>query len=110
MSGRDYELWTTVMALASWRTPTVPVGCCLTFKGTLRERIEASRDDAVPDADETILHTLAGMVQDNQFDVTCGALADAIKVADQATFGREWNGKRVANVLKRYGVRTRKER
>jgi hypothetical protein len=104
MSGRDYELWQPLLALASWIESHGARGLLRLLQEHALAVIDRGRDEAVPDADETLLR----------------ALADAVRIGDRPTphdiwvkaleaepvVVKHWHPRTVTARLKSYGVPT----
>ena len=63
MSGRDYELWQPLLALASWVESHGARGLLALLQEHALAVIDRGRDEAVPDADEVLLRVLAEAVR-----------------------------------------------
>jgi hypothetical protein len=104
MSGRDYELWQPLLALASWIESHGARGLLKLLQEHAMATIDAGRDDATPDHDETLLRILAEKRLNLEMPQPKEIL-EAARELDQVSF-RQWSPKGVANVFKRYGVAT----
>ncbi len=104
MSGRDYELWQPLLALASWIESHGARG----LLGLLQEHalavIDRGRDEAVPDADEVLLHVLAEAVRFGGRPTPHDILAKATE-AEPVLF-KNWHPRTVTARLKSYGIPT----
>lgn len=108
MNGRDAELWQPLLALAGWLESQGVAGLKSRMEDHAAAVIEATRDDALPDADEQLLSTLADQVRAGQY-MTCKSLLELLRQSDANTFDpRWWSPQRVSRTLKRYGIETRK--
>jgi hypothetical protein len=106
MSGRDYELWQPLLAIASWIESHGARGLLKLLQNHALATIDAGRDDSTPDTDETLLRILtdeirAGMVP------TPGDLLAKAQAIDAAAF-KAWKARGVSEHLKRYGAVTHK--
>ena len=63
MSGRYYELWQPLLALASWIESHGAKGLLKLLQEHALATIDAAGDEATPDADETLLRILAEAVR-----------------------------------------------
>ena len=63
MSGRDYELWQPLLALAAWIESHGARGLLKLLQEHALATIEAGRDDATPDADEILLRILTDEIR-----------------------------------------------
>jgi hypothetical protein len=106
MSGRNYEIWQPVLAIADWFERHGAEG----LYGTMREHavrtIEATSDTTVPAEDEVVLRALGRLVAD-QKRTTAKAILQACKEGESSLF-RDWSERRIAACLKRYGLSTRR--
>jgi hypothetical protein len=62
MSGRDFELWQPLLSLAWWLESHGARGLLELMQSHAMTVIEAGKDDATPDQDETLLKLLADLV------------------------------------------------
>ena len=106
MSGRDYELWQPLLALASWIESHGARGLLKLLQEHALATIDAGRDDATPDADETLLRILADEIRVGMVPTPGDILAKA-QEADAAGF-KTWKARGVSEHLKRYGAATHK--
>jgi hypothetical protein len=104
MSGRDYELWQPLLALAAWVESHGADGLLGLVQEHALATIDAGKDDQVGDADEILLRLLAER-RANLDTPTPGEILKAAQEAEPTVF-RQWSAKGAANALKRYGVRT----
>ena len=108
MSGRDYELWQPLLALAWW-LESLGAGELL---GLMQEHavatIGAGADEQVGDADELLLRILAERRLAGETP-KAGEILAAAQDAEQTMF-RQWSSKSVSNVFRRYGLETKKTR
>jgi hypothetical protein len=104
MSGRDYELWQPLLALAYWIESHGARG----LHGLLQEHalaaIDRGRDEAVPDTDETLLRILADAVRIGDRLTPHDILAKALE-AEPVIF-KNWHPRTVTARLKSYGIPT----
>ena len=102
MSGRHFELWQPLLALASWIESAGADGLTEIVQRHALECIESSRDDQLPDADEILLRIVADKVR---FGVAFspGDLLATAKEEDCATF-QNWRPRTVSNRLRQYGL------
>ncbi|MCY2929853.1 MAG: hypothetical protein NTV86_10240 [Planctomycetota bacterium] len=102
MSGRNFELWQPLLALAAWIEAAGACGLSEIVKQHALDCIDAGRNDQVPDADEVLLRTVADMVRGGEV-FTAGDILTAVQGHDANLFGR-WMGRTVSNRLKLYGI------
>ncbi|MCX7424414.1 MAG: hypothetical protein NTW96_02060 [Planctomycetia bacterium] len=102
MSGRSFELWQPILSIASWLESRGVRGLLGLLQEHALASIDAGKDDATPDHDETLLRILAerraalDMPQPKE-------ILEAARELDQVSF-RQWSPKGVATVFRRYGV------
>ena len=106
MSGRDYELWQPLLALASWIEEHGARGLLGLMQEHALATIEAGKDDATPDADETLLRILADEIRAGMVP-TPGSILDKAQEVDSVGF-KNWKARGVSEHLKRYGAVTHK--
>ena len=106
MSGRDYELWQPLLALAAWIESHGANGLLDLMQQHALLTIDVNRDDATPDHDETLLRLLADAVRVGD-SPTASELLEAAKQQDIRTFDK-WTPRAVGSHLKRYGLTTNK--
>ncbi len=64
MSGRDYELWQPLLAVAGWIESHGAQGLLKLLQEHALTVIDRGKDEAVPDADESLLRRLSGIGAD----------------------------------------------
>jgi hypothetical protein len=106
MSGRDYELWQPLLALASWIESHGARGLLALLQEHAMATIDAGRDDATPDADETLLRILADEIRAGMVP-TPGSILEKAQAVDSVGF-KNWSARGVGEHLKRYGEVTHK--
>jgi hypothetical protein len=106
MSGRDFELWQPVLAIASWIQDHGAGGLLGLMQAHALQTIEAGQDDQTPDTDETLLRILADAVRTGERLAPQDVLERA-RTSDADGF-KTWKARGVVTVLKRYGLRTTK--
>ena len=104
MSGRDFELWQPILALASWIEEAGGRGLLKLMQEHALGVIEAGKDEQMPDHDETLLKLLALAVARGDRP-TPGELLDQAREVESEGFKR-WSAKGVSEHLKRYGLQT----
>jgi hypothetical protein len=102
VNGRAHELWQPVLALAAWVESHGAVGLLGLVQRHALAAVEADKDDAVPEADETLLEILAACVRAGD-NPTPGEILTAAKERDPATFDK-WAPQTVSRRLKAYGI------
>lgn len=110
LAGRDYELWQPMLALAAWLDKAGVKGLLMVMQEHAESVTADGRDDATPDADETLLRIVAEAVIDGRHYATKAAdVLRRAKELDAVTF-EKWSPKGVGSALARYGLRTAKGR
>lgn len=104
MSGRDFELWQPLLALASWIEENGADGLLGMMQGHAARTIEAARDDSIPDGDEILLHLLAeSVVAGMASSVGPAELLKRAQEREPNLFNR-WTARGVGSSLRRYGI------
>ena len=106
MSGRDFELWQPLLAIASWIEESGAEGLLQLMQEHALDTIDAGRDDQAPDHDETLLRLLTEAIRRGERP-TSGELLEKAKETEPEGFKR-WSPRGVAGHLKRYGLTTNK--
>ncbi|MCE5303087.1 MAG: hypothetical protein LLF97_08270 [Planctomycetaceae bacterium] len=106
MSGRDYELWQPLLALASWIESHGARGLLKLLQEHALRSIDANKDEQTPDADETLLRILTDEIRMGMTPTPGDILAKA-QTVDAAGF-KMWKARGVSEHLKRYGAVTHK--
>ena len=102
MSGRDFELWQPLLALAAWLDERGASGLLeLTRSHSLR-MIDAAKDDATPEADEVLLRLFADAIRAGN-RITPNELLAKAQQSDAATF-RNWTATGVSRRVRHYGI------
>ncbi|GEM_PF-1190753 len=107
IDGRNFELWQPLLALAAWVEDQGEAGLLKMMQAHAADSIDAARDDAIPDADETLLEILAEQIEAG-LRPTAGEILREAQEKDQATFAKFWTPRTVSNRLKSYGIEARK--
>jgi hypothetical protein len=105
MTGRNYELWQPLLALASWIEDRGATGLLRLVQENAFRLIDSSREDQTPDADEVLLRLLKDHVEDLGTP-TPSQLLEKARSLDEETF-RRWSSRGVSNALRKYGIVTR---
>jgi len=106
MSGRNYELWHPILALASWTESHGASGLLDLLKDHALKTIVEYADDQVADVDEVLLRILADAVREGEAP-QAKELLDRARDQEPDSF-KTWSPKGVATALNRYGLRTHK--
>ena len=104
MSGRDFEKWQPLLALASWLEESGAEGLLALMQEHALSVIETGKDEQIADHDETLLRLLADAVRQSERP-TPGELLDLAKESEPDGFKR-WTAKGVSEHLRRYGLQT----
>jgi len=104
MSGRDFDKWQPLLALASWIEEAGALGLLKLLQDYALQSIDAGRDDQTPDHDEIILRALAEAVRLGERP-TAGDLLKQVQEAEPVAF-KNWSARAVTSHLKRYGIPT----
>jgi hypothetical protein len=102
VSGRNYELWQPVLALAKFVQDGGADGPFGLAQDYAVRPVAEARDDAVPEADEVLLELLAKAVRDGRHPTPGDLLADARRV-DEVAF-KSWPPATVSRTLTSNGI------
>lgn len=108
MSGRDYELWQPLLALAWWLESLGAGGLLGLMQEHAAATIGAGADEQVSDADELLLRILT----ERRLALDTPQAKDILAAAKETepTVFHQWSFKGVSNVFRRYGLKTKKTR
>jgi hypothetical protein len=106
MSGRDFELWQPIMAIAEWIESKGASGLRGLVESHALATIDTGRDELAPEVDSMLLRTLAELLRSGARPRASDILAK-VQQAEPEAFKR-WSCRTVAVHCKRYGVETRK--
>ncbi len=106
MSGRQYELWQPLLALAARFEEWGVRGLLPLMQAHALQTIEATKDEAVPEADEVLLRILVGELSRGVRPRASDILRLALE--EEPIVFRAWSANGVGNVFKRYGCRSHK--
>jgi hypothetical protein len=107
VSGRAYELWQPILAVAAWLDGLGATGLLEILKKHALATLAAMKDDAVPEADEILLEVLTKKIQNGEKPTTKELLDEAAN-CDPTTF-KMWHPKTVSARLSSYGIKTPKK-
>ena len=102
ISGRHFELWQPLLALADWIETAGAQGLHGIVKAHALDSIEAGRDDQVPDADEIVLRIVTEKVKCG-VTFTPGDVLAAAQQSEPALF-QKWLPRTISNRLHQYGI------
>lgn len=102
LSGRDFELWQPLLALACWIESAGARGLLGLLQEHAIETAEAGREDQTAGHDETLLRLLAEAVRFGE-RIEPGELLRKAQEADAGAF-RGWSPRGVTGHLRRYGI------
>ena len=106
MSGRQFELWQPLLALASWVESYGAKGLLTLMQQYAIDRIELSQEDQSPDCDEILLQILTGHVRTGQTP-TAKEILERAQELEPRMFAN-WSPKGAANAIRRYNIATLK--
>lgn len=106
MSGRDYELWQPLLALAEWIERDGADGLLSIMQQHALANIEKHRDDLTSEADEILLRILAAKVRNHETPEA----REILKAAQEqdAEFFKRWTPQGVGKAFGRYGITAKK--
>ena len=105
LSGRDYELWQPLLAIAAFVEETGLAGLLQLVQTYALEMAELVKDDAQSDHDEILLRLLADAVRCGERP-TPGEMLARAKEGESGDMFAKWSPRAVAEHLKRYGLTT----
>jgi hypothetical protein len=106
MSGRNYELWQPLLAIAAWLEDHGVRGILDRLRNHALLLIESSREAATPPDDEALLQALARAVGSG-VPPTASELLATVQDGEPSLF-RGWSARAVSAHLGRYGLRSKK--
>jgi hypothetical protein len=104
MSGRDYELWQPLLAIAAWIEDDGEDGLLQVVQQHALATIEAGREEQIPHADEILIRILASLIRNGSCP-TCGEIL-AIAKQQEPEFFQRWTARKISSYLARYGLET----
>lgn len=108
MTGRAYELWQPLLALAAFAEQSGADGLLATLRRHALYVTELQTDDSTPDTDELLLRLLADDVTGGSSgNITPGELLRRARDREPSLFSK-WSARGVSAALKRYKVPTKK--
>jgi hypothetical protein len=102
LNGRDLELWLPILAIAKLVEDAGVEGLIDVIEAFAVKSIGATRDDAIPEADEILLRCLHRMRR--AAGVTAGEILGAAKKEEPSLFTR-YTARGVSAILRRYGLK-----
>lgn len=106
MSGRDYELWQPLLALAAWIEGQGAANLLHVMQEHAGKVVSEARSSKVPDFEEIILHALAQLLKGGK-SPTSKEVLDYVRQDDGQAFMR-WTSKGISRALGRFGIKTHK--
>ncbi len=108
MSGRDFELWQPLLAIATWLDDAGAGagGLADLLRDHALATLAQGKDDETPDHDHTLLGIVAQAIRLGERP-TPGDILDRAKASEPEAFKR-WTARAVSEHLKRYGLTTNK--
>lgn len=106
MSGRHYELWQPLLALAAWIEEAGASRLLSLMQEHAIATNEATRGEQTPDTDETLLRVLAEKISQGETP-TAKAVLNYVQKQELDLF-KSWSPRGVASHLARYGLKTNK--
>jgi len=107
--GRAFELWQPLLALAFWIQSHGAAGLLSLMQKHALDSIDATRDDQIPEVDETLLEILTEAVKGGEW-LTPGDILSRAQERDSNSFGNasgkgpKWQANTVTRRLKNYGI------
>ncbi len=107
ITGRNYELWQPLLALAGWLQRSGAESLLPLMQQHAGVSVAGAKDDTVPEADELLLEVLAERTRSVN-PPTSAELLEAVQRRDGVTF-KAWSPNGVTRRLKTYGINTPKK-
>ncbi|MEE9128810.1 MAG: hypothetical protein V3T84_02245 [Phycisphaerales bacterium] len=104
MTGRHFELWQPLLALAAWLEESGASGLLELMQQHALTTIEAQKDDQTPAADVLLLRTLSKVALAGE-EPTCTDLLNRARDIEPDLF-RRWTATGVGKALRRYDIQT----
>jgi hypothetical protein len=108
MTGRNYELWQPILSLADWVEQTGAAGLLALIQQFAKTLMDSTGEEEIPVADEIVLQYLTRLIRIGEQPQPRDIL-DRVRESNPETFSK-YTAKGIANLLKRYGVKTNKTR
>jgi hypothetical protein len=105
MSGRDYELWQPIFAIAAWFEDHGVTGLLPELRRHAARCIVGSKESGISPEDEAILQAVAATIRTGR-PKTAAELLAAVQSQEPALL-RNWSAKRTASRLRNYGIKPR---
>lgn len=105
MTGRHFELWQPLLALAAWMEESGASGLLELMQEHALVTIESQQDEQTPAADLLLLRTLAELALAGD-EPTCTDLLNRARDSEPDLF-RRWTAPGVGRALRRYDIKTR---
>jgi hypothetical protein len=108
MSGRNYEVWQPLLAIAEWLDQRGAGGLYRVLREHAIRTIESSSEAAMPEEDGVLLQAVARLAAGGGKGTAKELLRQA--ASEEPGLFKGWSAKRVATCLRRYGLSSRKTR
>ena len=105
MTGRNFELWQPILALAAWMQDQGADDLLALTQTHALATIEATKVDQTPEADVILLQVLAAKIKEGQVPSASDVLEAARDV--EADLFRKWGAVGVGRRLSQYGIKSR---
>jgi hypothetical protein len=108
MTGRNYELWQPILSLADWIEQNGAAGLLALVQQFAQILMDSTGEEEIPVADEIVLQYLTRLIRIGEQPQPRDIL-DRVRESNPEIFSK-YSAKGIANLLKRYGVKTNKTR
>jgi hypothetical protein len=108
MTGRNYELWQPILSLAEWIEQNGATGLLRLIQQFAQILMDSTGEEEVPVADEIALQYLTRLIRIGE-QPQAREILDRVRESNPEIFSK-YSAKGIANLLKRYGVKTNKTR
>ncbi len=105
MSGREFEIWQPLLALAAWLDDLGQSGLYETMIKHAKRCIEETRNEAVSESDERLLRCLAKKLTAGS-EPCASDICQAVKLEPGGQLFDAWSDRGIAARLKAYGLAT----
>jgi hypothetical protein len=105
MSGRNYELWQPLLAIAAWLEEQGVKNLLTRLQSFALRSVRDSRETTTPPEDEVLLQSLAALLASGKRPTAQQVLSAA--EAKESNLFHRWSPKRASATLNRYGFKAR---